>query len=148
MANPQSTAKIAGHPIHPMLIPFPIAFFVTAFLCDLVFWSTGAAVWATAAMWLLGAGVIAALVAALFGFADFFGNERIRELSDAWQHMLANLAAVAVAAISFYVRYRSGAAAGVFPWGIWLSFAVVLILLFSGWKGGTLVYERRVGVAD
>jgi uncharacterized membrane protein len=39
--NPQSTAKIAGHPIHPMLVPFPIAFFVAALFCDIVFWRIG-----------------------------------------------------------------------------------------------------------
>lgn len=37
MANPRSTASIAGHPIHPMLIPFPIAFFVATLVCDLAF---------------------------------------------------------------------------------------------------------------
>ena len=36
--NPRSTASIAGHPVHPMLIPFPIAFFVATLVCDLVFW--------------------------------------------------------------------------------------------------------------
>ena len=39
--NPKSTANIAGHPIHPMLIPFPIAFLVSAFVTDLVYWATG-----------------------------------------------------------------------------------------------------------
>ena len=45
MDNPRSTASIAGHPIHPMLVPFPIAFFVGAFVTDLVFWQTGVAFW-------------------------------------------------------------------------------------------------------
>lgn len=40
MPNPHSTATIAGHPIHPMLIPLPIAFFVGTFVCDLVYWQT------------------------------------------------------------------------------------------------------------
>ena len=60
--NPKSTASIAGHPIHPMLIPFPVVFLVTAFVTDLVFWSTGFAIWATASLWLLGAGILMALV--------------------------------------------------------------------------------------
>src|SRR5262249_5094300 len=55
--NPRSTAQIADHPIHPMLIPFPIAFFVATFVCDLVFWQTGNAAWAQATLWLLGAGL-------------------------------------------------------------------------------------------
>jgi uncharacterized membrane protein len=48
--NPKSTASIAGHPLHPMLIPFPVVFLVTAFVTDLVFWSTGYEIWAIASM--------------------------------------------------------------------------------------------------
>lgn len=48
MANPKSTAQIAGYPIHPMLVPFPIAFFVSAFVCDLVYWQTSAPAWTSA----------------------------------------------------------------------------------------------------
>ena len=77
MANPQSTAKIAGHPIHPMLIPFPIAFFVSAFVCDIVFGVTANAMWSTAALWLIGAGVVMALLAALAGLTDVVGDRRI-----------------------------------------------------------------------
>jgi uncharacterized membrane protein len=146
--NPKSTASIAGHPIHPMLIPFPVVFLVTAFASDLAFWWTGNAAWGTVSMWLLGAGIVMALVAALAGFADFFGDERIRGISDAWQHMIGNLIAVTLAALNFYLRYRSGAAAGVFPWGILISFGTVLLLLFNGWKGWEMVYRHHVGVSD
>src|SRR6476646_3347408 len=95
--NPKSTASIAGHPIHPMLIPFPIVFLVTAFVTDLAFWRTGDATWATVSMWLLGAGIIMALVAALFGFIDFLGDQQIRNTTDAWLHMGGNLIAVVLA---------------------------------------------------
>ena len=78
MANPQSTAKIAGHPIHPMLIPFPIAFFVGTFACDIAYWVTGNANWAMVTPWLLGAGIIMAALAALAGLTDVIGEERIR----------------------------------------------------------------------
>jgi uncharacterized membrane protein len=147
-SNPQSTASIAGHPIHPMLIPFPVAFLVTAFVTDLVYWATGYEVWASASQWLLGAGVVTALLAAVFGFTDFFGDARIRQLGDAWKHMIGNLIAVVLALANWYVRYRSGAAAGVFPAGIWLSLITVLLLLFNGWKGWEMVYRHRVGIAD
>jgi len=143
--NPKSTASIAGHPIHPMLIPFPIAFLVTAFGTDIVYWWTTNAAWATASMWLLGAGVAMALVAALFGFADFLGESRIRALSDAWKHMIGNLVAVALALLNWYIRYHSG---GAVDYGIWLSLVTVLLLLFTGWKGGELVFRHRVGMAD
>ena len=65
MPNPRSTAQIAGHPIHPMLIPFPIAFFVSTFVADLVYWQTSSAASANATVWLLGAGLVMAALAAI-----------------------------------------------------------------------------------
>ena len=90
----RSTANIGGHPIHPMLIPLPIGLLIAAFVCDLAFWGTGNAFWANVAFWALIGGVITALLAALFGFADFFGDPAIRQMSDAWQHMIGNLIAL------------------------------------------------------
>ena len=66
MPNPRSTAAVAGHPIHPMLISFPIAFFIGTFVCDLVFWQSGSAAWAAATPWLLGAGLAMAALAAVW----------------------------------------------------------------------------------
>jgi uncharacterized membrane protein len=146
--NPKSTASIAGHPIHPMLIPFPIVFLVSALVTDIVFWSTGGEAWATASIWLLGAAIIMALVAAAAGFIDFFGDARIRDLSDAWQHMIGNLVAVVLALVNWFIRYRWGAVEGVLPAGIWISLATVLLLLFNGWKGWEMVYKHHVGVSD
>ena len=147
MPNPRSTASIAGHPIHPMLIPFPIAFFVSTLVADLIFWRTGLPIWATAATWLVGAGVVMALLAAVFGFIDFVGDQRVRELPPVWWHFLGNLVAVALAAINWFHHYTNGPAA-VMPWGLVLSLAVALILVFTGWKGWELVYRGRVGVSD
>jgi len=147
MANPQSTAKIAGHPIHPMLIPFPIAFFVATFACDLVFWRTGYPTWATAALWLLGAGLVMAALAAVAGLIDVLGDDRIRALNDAWLHAGGNVLAVLIELYNWYSRYEHGTAA-VVPTGLVLSLVVVCILLFTGWKGWEMVYRHRVGVSD
>src|SRR4051794_34995513 len=146
--NPKSTAKIANHPLHPMLIPFPVAFLVGALATDLAFVATGDGFWARASLWLIGAAVVMALLAALAGFIDFFGEARIRALSDAWYHMIGNLTAVAVALINFGLRYSQGAEAAIKPWGVVLSLVVVAILLFTGWKGWEMVYHHRVSVLD
>ncbi len=146
MANPRSTMQIAGHPIHPMLIPFPVAFLVTTLVADLVYWGTRNPDWATAALWLVGAGVIMALVAAVAGFTDFLGEARIRQMNDAWLHFLGNLLAVAISAFNWYWHF--GGADAVLPWGVVLSAIVVCILLFTGWKGWEMVYRHHVGVAD
>ena len=99
-------------------------------------------------MWLLAAGIIMALVAALFGFIDFVGDARIRDVSDAWQHLIGNLVAVVLVLINWFIRYKFGATAGVFPWGFWISLFTVLLLVFNGWKGWGMVYRHHVGVAD
>lgn len=145
--NPKSTAKIGDHPIHPMIIPFPIVFFVSTFAADVVYLMNGDAGWARASVWLLGAGLVMALVAALAGFADFFGDRRVQKISDAWQHMIGNLAAVVLAAVNLYLRYEDPAGS-IAPTGVALSGVVVLLLLFNGWKGWNLVYRHHVGVAD
>ncbi|MBX6368656.1 MAG: hypothetical protein IRZ04_11785, partial [Rhodospirillales bacterium] len=62
-----SRAAIAGHPIHPMLVPFPIAFLVGALVVDLAFASTGDPFWARAGFWLLLAGIVTGAAAAVFG---------------------------------------------------------------------------------
>jgi uncharacterized membrane protein len=145
--NPQSTASIGQHPIHPMLIPFPIAFFVATFVCDLVFWSTGGELWATAGFWLLGAGLVMAALAAVAGLIDVLGDAQIRQLNDAWLHAGGNVLAVLIELYNFYLRYVEGAAA-IVPTGTVLSAIVVGILLFTGWKGWGLVYRHKVGVSE
>ena len=145
--NPQSTAKIAGHPLHPMLIPFPIAFLVATFECDLLFWNTGNPAWSTASLYLLGATLIMAALAALAGLTDFLGDRRIRDLPAAWHHMIGNVVAVLLSLWNWYRRYEAGDAA-VLPGGLLISLVVVLILLYTGWRGWEMVYRHRVAVSD
>jgi uncharacterized membrane protein len=147
MSNPKSTASIAGHPIHPMLIPFPIAFFVATFVCDLAYWQTSNAAWATATIWLLGAGLIMAALAAVAGLADVLGEPPIRALNDVWSHAGGNVIVVLIELYNFFARYSEGTSA-IVPKGLVLSLVVVCILLFTGWKGWEMVYRYRVGVAD
>jgi uncharacterized membrane protein len=147
LENPRSTAQVAGHPIHPMLIPFPIAFLIGTLVSDIVYTQTDDRWWATLSAILLGSGIVTALLAAIAGFMDFFGDRRVRALSHAWQHMLANLAAVTLALVNLVLRMDDVAEA-IQPTGLILSAAVVAILAFSGWRGGDLVYHHRVGVSD
>ena len=145
--NPVSTANVAGHPMHPLLITIPIGFFVATFLFDLLFWFTRDQTFATGALWLLGGGLVGAALAAVTGLIDFTGDSRIRAQSDAWQHAIGNVIMVLVQLFSFYQRYRYGAAA-VVPLGLSLSLLAVLIMLFTGWKGGEMVFRHRIAVYD
>ena len=102
--------------------------------------------WARASEWLLGFGLFTAAIAAGTGLTDFMGDDRIRRLGDAVKHMLANVTAVVVAAINLLIRLTTPDS--VLDIGIYLSGLTVLILLYSGWKGGELVYVHRVAVHD
>jgi uncharacterized membrane protein len=145
--NPVSSANVGGHPLHPMLIILPIGFFLATLICDVLFWRTHADIWATAGTWMLGVGLLGAVLAAVTGLIDFLGDTRIRDLGDAWQHAIGNVVAVVLQLFSFYYRYRHGAD-GVVPMGLSISVIVTLILLFTGWKGGEMVYRHRVAVYD
>jgi uncharacterized membrane protein len=143
-----STARIAGHPIPPMLVPFPIAFLIGALLADLAFWNTRGPFWAVAGAWLVGAGVAGGALAALAGLTDFLGSRRVRALRTAWIHFLGNATAILLAALNLYLRTSAPSAAeAVLPWGLVLSAAVVAILAVTGWFGWELVYRHGVGIA-
>jgi uncharacterized membrane protein len=146
MANPRSTASIGGHPLHPMIIPFPIACFVGAFVCDLVMLQSSDPFWMRASLYLLGAGLVMAALAAVLGLIDFFGEQRIRALSDAWLHAGANVLAVLIEVYNFYLSYTAPDSKSNI--GLILSLIVVCILLFSGWKGWGMVYKHHVAVSD
>ncbi|MFL6751670.1 MAG: DUF2231 domain-containing protein [Sphingomicrobium sp.] len=144
--HPHSTAKIADHPIHPMLIPFPIVCFVGTFVTDFMYTRSHDGGWATASTWLLIVGLVFAALAAVAGLTDFLGDDRIRRLGDAVKHMLANVTAVVLELVNLVLRMRDPGF--IDSTGVYISGLVVLILLYSGWKGGDLVYRHGIGVHD
>lgn len=144
--HPHSTAKIATHPIHPMLVPFPIVCFIGTLITDIVYTRNHDAGWATASHWLLGAGLVMAALAAAAGLTDYLGDERVRRLSDALKHMLANVTAVVLELVNLILRLRNDDF--IASTGVYISVVVVLILVYSGWKGGDLVYRHGIGVHD
>ena len=142
----RSIASIGGHPIHPMLVPFPIVCFVGAFVTDLVYWRSMSFIWTTFSVWLITAGLIMAVFAAIVGLVDFAANRRIREFRPAWYHLFGNALAIVLSVINVFVHSRDGYTA-VVPTGIILSGIVVLIMMITGWIGGEAAYRRRVGVS-
>lgn len=144
-ANLRSTASIKGHPIHPMLIPFPIAFFAGALVTDIIYWQTAHIMWAHFSSWLIAAGLVMGVLAALAGIIDFASNRAIRAQRPAWPHAIGNSVALILAFINALVHARDGWTS-VVPVGLILSALVVIILMVTGWLGGALVYRHRVGV--
>jgi uncharacterized membrane protein len=145
--NPRSTAQIAGHPFHPMLVPIPIACFVGTLCTDIAYWCTANMTWAVMSAWLLTVGLIVAVFAVIAGFIDFLGDRRIRDLRAVWIHAIGNAIALVLSIFNVFVHSRDGYTS-VVPTGLLLSVLVVLILLVTGWQGWSMVYRYRVGVRE
>lgn len=141
----QGKATIAGHPIHPMLIPFPIAFFVGALISDIISHWGDPVFWPRMSVVLIGLGILGALVAALFGFIDF-ATAPLSEgaKKTATTHMALNLVVVAIFAVAFYVRLGDATSVA----GYALTVLGVVILAVAGYLGGKLVFEGGVGMKD
>ena len=143
-SNLRSTAHIAGHPIHPMLVPFPIACFVGTLVTDIAYWRTAQMMWADFSAWLLVVGMIMGSLAAIAGLIDFLSNRLIRVQQPAWPHMVGNIVMLLLALLNTFVHTRD-AWTSVVPTGLILSVIVVLILPVTGWLGWSMVYRHGVG---
>ena len=128
-----------------MLVPFPIVCFVGALITDLAYWFTEEVMWADFSAWLITVGVIAAYLAAIAGLIDFVGNRLVRAQAPAWPHVIGNAIVLVLATLNMLVHSRD-AWTSVVPTGLILSAVVVLILLFTGWMGWSMVYRHHVGV--
>jgi uncharacterized membrane protein len=142
---PKSTARLFGHPIHPMLVPFPIACFAGTLVTDIAYTATGEVQWANFSSWLLTAGLIISIFAVIAGATDFLGERRIRALKHAWIHGIGNAVALILSIWNAFVHTHDGYT-GVWPTGLTLSAVVVAILVVTGWQGGSLVYRHGVAV--
>ena len=142
-----STASLFHHPIHPMLVPFPIAFLIGALASDLAFWAAGDPFWARASLWLIGAGFVMGALAAVAGLTDFLTIRRARQGLAGWVHFLGNAAVLILALINFVLRIGDPAGAAL-PKGLVLSLIIAGLLGVTGWMGGELAYRRKIGVIE
>jgi uncharacterized membrane protein len=145
----QTTASIAGHPVHTMLVPLPIGLFTAALVFDLLHVGTGQPGWGVIAFWDIAGGIVGALIAAIPGLIDYAGlRQRTRRLAT-W-HMALNLTLVGLFALNLWSRTSSGQAVIGPVTGIPLTLTVlgVGLMFASGWLGGEMVYRHRTGVAE
>ncbi|MEO8547088.1 MAG: DUF2231 domain-containing protein [Sphingomicrobium sp.] len=142
--RPRSTAALFGHPIHPMLVPFPIVGFIGALLTDIAYARTANIMWANFSIWLITGGLVMAALAAIAGLTDYFGDTRIRNAPPALPHMLINITVVVIELFNAFVHSRDGWTS-VVPTGLILSIIAVALLAVSGWLGGSLVFKYGVG---
>jgi uncharacterized membrane protein len=137
--------RIANHPIHPMLIPFPIGLWIFSLVADIIYMAGGNPAWSTVAYYSMAGGIVGAVVAAVPGFMDYLAMTASRVKSLALRHMLFNVIALVLFIWNFLLR-EPGAAVSGFPF--FLSIAGVLLILASGWLGGHMVYVHGMAVDE
>ncbi|MEG4250309.1 DUF2231 domain-containing protein [Microcoleus sp. AT3-A2] len=140
-----SSVAIAGHPIHPAIVLFPIAFLVGAAATDIGYWLTSDPFWARASVWLIGVGFAAGILAAITGFLEFFKVKRVRERSAGWLHMGGNVAVMVLSLINLLLRQGNPAEPIVYT-GLAISIVVATLLGITGWYGGELSFRHKIGV--
>jgi nitrite reductase/ring-hydroxylating ferredoxin subunit/uncharacterized membrane protein len=141
----KSKAHFKSHPLHPILVAFPIAFFIGAPVFDLLsvindnnsFWQTG--------YYLSIAGIIGAIIAAVPGAIDYFFTVPPKSSAKkrATQHALINLSNVALFAFAVYYRRTTGADTTIV---LAIELTGVVLLSIAGWMGGTLVHRNQIGI--
>ncbi|MEH1910138.1 DUF2231 domain-containing protein [Nostoc sp.] len=140
-----STVAIAGHPLHPLSVIFPIAFLAAALGSDIGYWLTGDFFWARASLWLIGLGLAGGFLAAAIGLSDFLKIERVRKRSAGWVHLILNVSLLVLSLVNFLLRLGD-AESRIVPWGLLLSLIVGTLVSASGWFGAELSYRHKIGV--
>lgn len=139
-----------GHPFHPILVTVPIGAWVTSFVFDLASgWAGEPDVFVRGSFWLIGVGIVGAVIAALFGLLDLLAIPRgTPAFRTGLTHMALNLTAVVLYAVSFAFRRGHLDDPDVTVAGFLFAAAGLLIIGMSGWLGGKLAYRYGVRVAD
>ncbi len=141
----ESRAKLFGHPIHPMLIPFPLGLLSTSVIFDGIALLRPNGPWSQIAFWNTAAGVVGGLAAAVFGLIDWLAipsGTRAKKIG-LW-HGVGNVVVVALFSTSWLLRLQEPRRPGAIP----LVLAVLGVGLagVTGWLGGELVDRLGVGV--
>lgn len=144
--NTQSRIAILGHPIHAMSVSFPIALTFCTLFADMLYWWTGDPFWARGALWAIGAAFLLGMVAGLSGTAELLLVPGIRVRAAAWTHFIIAVTLLSLLGTNWGFRL-SGYETAVLPYGILLSMLCVLVVGFTGWHGGKLVFDYRLGTS-
>jgi uncharacterized membrane protein len=140
----ESRAKVLGHAMHPILIVFPLGLLATAVIFDVVYMIWGNPTFATVAYWMIVAGIIGGIVAAVPGWIDWFAiPDGTRAKSVGLVHGLGNVLVLLLFIGSWWLRRDAPERPELFEHI--LSFAGAGVALFTGWLGGELV--ERLGVS-
>ena len=137
-------ARVANHPIHPMLIPFPIGLWIFSLVADIIYRANGNVAWANVAYYSMAGGIIGAIIAAVPGFVDYYVMKPSRVKQVALSHMIINVTALILFIVDFVLRRAAPNAVVPFV----LSIIGVVLIIASGWLGGHMVYVLGMAVDE
>jgi uncharacterized membrane protein len=143
----ESRVKVFGHPVHPILVAFPIGLLATSVVFDVVYLFSGNRMVEAVAYWMMVSGIIGGLVAAPFGYIDWKAipdNTRAKHIG--LLHGAGNAVVLLLFIGSWLLRRQAPENPG--AWAHLLSFLGVALVLVTGWLGGELVDRLGVGVDD
>ena len=139
-----SAIAVAGHPIHAMLVHFPIALVICALGVDMLYWLTADPFWMRVGVWATGAAFGFGVLASVVGTLELLAVPGIRVRVASWNHAIAAMTLVAVAGANWGLRLAYPEA--VLPHGLLLSLLAAAMTALAGWHGGKLVFDHGVGL--
>ena len=139
-----SAVALVGHPIHVMMVHFPIAFVMATLVIDLAYWWSGDVFFVRAGLWSTGVAFWTGVAASLVGIAELLLVRGIRLREASWSHAVAAMTLVAIAGANWGMRMLD--ATTILPHGIALSLLGSVMVGFAGWHGGKLVFDHGVGI--
>ena len=145
-ADSASIVALAGHPLHAMMVHFPIVLGMATLAADLFYWWGGDPFWARAAVWAVGVAFLAGVAAGLVGLAELLLVRGIRLRGSGWAHGVAAVMLISVLGMNWGLRLTRPEE--VLPLGLALSGLGAVLVGFAGWHGGKLIYHHGVGLVD
>jgi len=139
-----SAIAVAGHPIHAMLVHFPIAFVIATLGVDIFYWFTGDTFWLDVGLWSAGAAFVFGVLAAVVGTAELLAVPGIRVRVASWNHAIAAMVMLAIVGANAGLRLFWPET--VLPSGLMLSGLASMAAAFAGWHGGKLIFDHGVGL--
>lgn len=140
----ESKIAVAGHPLHAMLVAFPIALTFSVLGADLFFWWTGDDFWARAAGWASFGALAMGILAGITGTVELLIVPGIRKRSASWTHFILAVMLLSLLGANWALRVGDPAGA-VLPMGLLLSFVAAGMTAMTGWHGGKLVFDYQIG---
>jgi uncharacterized membrane protein len=139
-----SAVALVGHPIHVMMVHFPIAFVLATLGVDVFYWWTGDPFWVRVGLWSAGIAFWTGVAASIVGTAEILLVRGIRVLEASWSHAVAAMTLVAIAGANWGLRLVDPES--ILPHGLILSGITAAMTGFAGWHGGKLVFDHGIGI--